>query len=127
MTRRILLAATLTMAFCMSFGIRGARANGNSDVHESKSFTQASNVQRIALDVCSDARTVSLRITLEARRGSISWRLIDPTGVQRDNGTVDGTRGTYETKNLNPESGQWMLEIKTEDASGSYDVRWRVR
>ena len=117
----------MTMAFCVSPGIRETRANNNSDVHESRTFTQASQVKRIPLEVCSEARTASLRIALDARHGSISWRLIDPTGAQRDNGTVDGTHGVYETKNLDPESGQWMLEIKTEDASGSYDVRWRVR
>ena len=127
MTRRILFATIMTMASCMSLGIRGAEANGNSDVHESKTFTQASRLKRIPLDVGCEAHMASLRITLDARQGSISWRLIDPTGAQRDNGTVDSTHGVYETKNLNPESGQWMLEIKTEDASGSYDVRWRVR
>ncbi len=127
MSRRVLVLAGLTIAFCLGLGTPVARANAGTDVHESKSLAQTSEIKRIPLDVSAQARSASLRIVLEARRGTISWRLLDPTGMPRDNGTVDGTHGVYETKNLDPESGQWILEIKTEEASGSYDVRWRVR
>jgi len=76
---------------------------------------------RFTLDGSQDM--VHLRISAEVHRGKIEWDLIDPTGKVRTHIGIT-EHGSMDSTDMKTIKGEWLLQIKLEDASGKYDIHW---
>ena len=91
------------------------------------SFTNQTDVKVFELEVSEHARAVRLRLALAADTGCLRWTLTDAEGIVRGAGDLREGREEYDSGNLLPAAGRWVLRIERENASGTYDLRLQAR
>ena len=115
--------------FLLHIGLLGLAAQTSpKDALEARdSFSNQTDVKVFELDVSDHARAVRLRLGLAAESGFVRWTLTDADGIVRGSGDIREARGDYDSGNLLPSAGRWVLRIEREAASGMFDLRWQTR
>ena len=120
----ILLAAiTLTLAQACS-------KSGNSSTSSSTSrsdFASESRLDVDKLEVTSVMSAHHLKIRkMSLTAGQLTFRLLTPAGDVQWEQAFTAPADFKETRNLDTIPGTWTLEIKTENATGYYDIQWQA-
>ncbi|KPL15900.1 MAG: hypothetical protein AMJ93_16260 [Anaerolineae bacterium SM23_84] len=66
--------------------------------------------------------STSLRLVVETRGGSLTWRLLDPNGQVRWEDYVPHKLSSKETREFESIVGVWSLEMDTQSLRGGYDI-----
>jgi hypothetical protein len=70
---------------------------------------------------------VEVHMDIEIERGTLTWKLIDPEGEVRWNGSAVDGQTVREDQSYKSMAGIWLLEIITHEATGQYDILMEAR
>lgn len=112
----LVLVASLLLVGCGSG--TSSRTYSNTD----RTFKHETEVEVVTLDVPQAAESMKLRLDFRLTEGAASWRLVDPQGTTLWEGTTDGK--FEKSRSFEPLTGEWVLQVSVEEASGKYSMRW---
>lgn len=98
-----------------------SRTYSNTD----RTFRHETEVEIAMLDVPQAAESMKLRLDFRLTEGAASWQLVDPEGTTQWEGTTDGK--FKKSRDFEPLTGEWVLRVGVEEASGKYSVRWTAK
>ena len=91
-----------------------------------KTFSGDAGQQIETLAVPDGAKVVDLRIKSDLRSGTMSWKVVDPTGNIRWEESITGATIFFESRRFDAVTGEWRLQINLAGATGSYDISWET-
>ncbi|UCC76671.1 MAG: hypothetical protein JSW37_14385, partial [Anaerolineales bacterium] len=98
---------------------------GDDCRHESLNKVRDSGTYVYPFQIVESVTSMSLRLVIQTRGGSLDYRLVDPNGQVRWRDQVFAV-SSHETRQFEPVVGQWRLEMSTLDLKGGYDVCWQA-
>ncbi|WP_160679923.1 hypothetical protein [Clostridium sp. C8-1-8] len=98
--------------------------HGNSTFTKDGSSEISKGNNSFDFEVDKSFKTVKLKLDIKTDEGNLEWEAKDPTGKIVWNGNLKEKSSFAETKDFAPVEGKWSLTIKTEKASGYYDIVW---
>ena len=117
----LLVVALAALPGCLSDGHHGR-------THTSQQGLQATtNTDTVTHELPDTAEKFSLSIEIMADAGTFKWELTDPNGVAQWEGRADAGQKVKETRPLDLIVGEWSLDIRMENAGGSYDIEFISR
>jgi REP element-mobilizing transposase RayT len=98
---------------------------GDDCRHETLNRVRDTDTHVYTFQIVESVTSMSLRLVIETRKGSLEYRLVDPNEEVRWQDRVYAV-SSHETRQFEPIVGQWRLEMDTLDLKGGYDVCWEA-
>jgi hypothetical protein len=102
-----------------------ACARPSLQLEEQQTFRDATRSQTVEAPVGEEVERLELDLSLELRKGSLAFRVTDPQGVVRWQGTLSAGGELTDTRVFEtPAQGLWRFDIDLAEATGKYRVEW---
>lgn len=118
----LLIGMVLVLVSLSACGGHLGRSHGSRTAIQNETHTDV-----YTYDLPGTAKTFTLDLKFTAVQGNFHWTVTDPEGQTAWEGSLESPGNTQESKQLPLVPGQWTLNVRMEQASGSYDIEWQSR
>jgi hypothetical protein len=116
-----LLASLVLPAGCSSPALQDVSRTSRNTVRNQ------SGPLRHPYEVSHQAKDLSVVLTFNVSEGSFLYTLTDPQGTPVWQGRADKGENMNETRAFAPVPGKWLLTLKMESVTGSYQIQWKSK